>query len=138
MTIGIFGRRAKQETNLPAIPNWWTGSTPEYYIYWALMHYGLRDGIDFTYQSPEMGGRLDKGGAIIDFYIMATEIGINVQSAYWHYSSTTRRAIEAMQKAQLESYGITMVYIDEEDALVNPVFFTGEALRGIDHSLMVF
>lgn len=130
MTLGMG--KVKEAPRLPEVPDWWKGSKPEYYVFLAL----TKLGIGFEYQNPQMGGRLEKGGAVIDFYIPSLSIGINIQSTYWHYTSQSRKSAEAMQRAQLESYGITMVYIDEEDVLRNPWYYTSEALKGNDHSRM--
>ena len=42
-------------------PSNWEGSLPEYVAYQTFIELGLEPGQDFTYQSPLMGGRLDKG-----------------------------------------------------------------------------
>ena len=48
-------------------PPYWPGSVPEYIAYQTFIGLGLEPGEDFTYQSPFMGGRMDKGGTVIDF-----------------------------------------------------------------------
>lgn len=133
MTIGLFGRKTKQETGLPETPEWWPGSKPEYLVYWALLRLGMKD--RFTYQSPALGGRMTKGGAIIDFLIDDLNLAINVTSRYWHYQTTPKRMSDELQRAALEGRGITVIYIDEADALRNPVYYVREALAGKDHSI---
>ena len=62
------------------IPANWAGSVPEYVAYQAFIKLGLEPGRDFTYQSPLMGGRLDKGGFVLDFlFTMPPDLAVNVQ-----------------------------------------------------------
>lgn len=124
-----------KERRVPEPPEWWPGSRPEYYVYWALLSLGKRIDVDFTYQSPQMGGRLAKGGAVIDFlFINPPNLGINVSSRYYHYRTTPQRMRGQMQRAQLEGYGIRLIFIDEEDALSDPRWYVREALEFRDHS----
>lgn len=110
----------------------WTGTAPEYAIYTALKKLG----VDFEFQSSQMGGRLSRGGAILDFYIPDRSLAINIQGLYWHYGSTPRVMNEQLQRAMLESQGIRVIYIDEDAALSNALFYVRDALNGIDHSRM--
>ena len=111
-------------------PGNWLGSEPEWYIFKALtvLH------IDFTYQSSRMGGRLERGGVVLDFLIPGLGIGINVQGTYWHYGDVEKTASDDLQRIALEGQGILIVYIDEEDANRNPIWYTQEALAGKDYS----
>ena len=60
-------------------PNW-PGSVPEYVAYQTFIELGLDPTQDFTYQSPQMGGRMDKGGFILDFmFTNPPDIAVNVQ-----------------------------------------------------------
>jgi very-short-patch-repair endonuclease len=120
----------KTESNIPEPPVEWVGSLPEWNVYWALLRLGYKD--RFTYQSPMMGGRIQKGGAVIDFFVEEMNLAINVQSKYYHMGYT-QRIKDELQKAQLESMGIKVIYIQEEDALRNPLYYVNEALKGIEH-----
>lgn len=115
-------------------PASWEGSKPEYYVYLALIQLGY--GGDFTYQSALAGGRLEYGGAILDFVIPALRLAINVQSTHWHYADPDARRRDAMVRAVAAGQGLRLVYIDEEDVLRDPFYYTAEALAGRDHSLM--
>lgn len=121
---------------VPAPPNAWAGSKPEWNIFWALQQIGLKPDIDFIYQSPQLGGRIVLGGVVLDFFVEKTMTAIEVQSTHYHYTSTAVISNDALQRAQLLSYGIQVIYIDEEDALRNPIYYTKEALAGVDHSLI--
>ena len=71
---------------------------------------------------------------MLDFEIPSLSLGINVQSQYWHYGRPGSLAYDKMQRAALEGMGITMIYIDEEDALASPIWYVQEALKFRDHS----
>ena len=83
-----------------------------------------------------MGGRSERGGIIADFFIPEYNLIINVASVYWHYARPGAIANDQMQRATLESQGIRVIYIDEEDALSNPIYYVKLALQGIDKSRM--
>ena len=112
------------------VPNDWPGTLPEYLVYQVL----TRMQIEFEYQSSQMGGRQERGGAVIDFYIPSLNMGINVASLYWHYSRPSARLADELQREQLEAQGIQMIFIDEEDIYRNANYYVKEALELRDHS----
>lgn len=114
-------------------PEFWLGTIPEYLVYQAL----TRLGVEFDYQSRQMGGRQERGGAVLDFYIPDYNLGINVASIYWHYGRPEQVANDQLQREALEAQGIRIIYIDEADVLRNAFWYVQEALKGIDHSQMV-
>jgi len=129
--------KVREEPRVPEPPDYWHGSRPEWAIYWALMSLGLKEGIDFTYQSAQMGGRLAKGGSVVDFlFYNPPNLAINVQSVYYHYRGAVAQVRGQMQRAQLEGYGLRVIYIEEEDALRNPQWYVQQALKFRDHSRM--
>lgn len=129
--------KIRKEPNLPEVPEDWVGSRPEFYIFWALLSLGKKPDRDFTYQSAQMGGRLERGGAVVDFlFYDPPNLAINVQSTYYHYRTITQQTRGQMQWAQLEGLGLHLIFIDEEDALSNPKYFVQEAMEFRDHSLM--
>lgn len=107
----------------------WLGSLPEYAVFLAL----TRMKVDFEFQSAQMGGRLTKGGAVVDFFIPSLNLALNVQSNYWHYSSAGKIASDKAQRITLEGMGIQVIWIQEEDALRDPFFYVAEALKGREH-----
>lgn len=113
------------------LPANWIGTKPEYAVYLAL----IKIGVAFDYQSSKMGGRLARGGSVIDFWIPSLNLAINVMGEYWHYERGTL-GHDQLQRAALESQGIRVIYIDEKDALTNALYFVQEAIKGIDHSRM--
>ncbi len=114
----------------------WLGTIPEYSVYWALVRLGYIPDVDFIYQSSQLGGRLDKGGAVIDFEIFEPHIALNIQSFYWHYGRPNAIASDLLQRQALEGMGIRVVYIDEDDAIRAPLYYTQQALLGNDFSTM--
>ena len=123
-------------TGQPAeeVPLWWLergGSQPEYWVYRAIVRTGrLEEAGDFTYQLKQFGGRMTRGGAVVDFVIRSPYVGINVQSKYFHNRTTNQRAHDALQRAALEADGLRLEYIQEEEAINNPDNAVREALAG--------
>ena len=118
------------------LPQNWEGSVPEYLTYEALVKAGKRPGFDFTYQSPLMGGRTQKGGVVIDFeFSDPPDLAINVQGVYFHYQfGTETGARDKMVRAQLAGNGVTLVFIDEDDILEDVDYYVEAALRYRDYS----
>jgi len=114
----------------PAPPANFPGNIPEWYIFRALQ--ALK--VDFEFQSSFLGGRQDRGGAVLDFYIPGLNIGINIMSDYWHYNRADNRIADQLIKEMLTAMGLIVIYIDEESALANPIHYVREALAGRDHS----
>jgi hypothetical protein len=119
------------------VPSDWPGSVPEYLVYSSLISkQGKLEGIDFTYQSPLMGGRLDKGGVVIDFlFTDPPDLAINVQGEYYHYGlGATFMQNDIIIRAQMASEGITLIFIDESDILEDVDYYVRQALNYRDHS----
>ena len=117
-------------------PQWWEGSVPEWITYQALEKTGLKAGDDFTYQSPLLGGRIQKGGVVIDFdFTNPPYLAINVQGVYFHYQfGVETRARDEMIRSQLASFGQTLIFIDEDDLYEDADYYVTESLRYKDHS----
>ena len=118
------------------VPQSWEGSIPEYVAYQTFVSLGLEPGQDFTYQSPLMGGRLDKGGLIIDFmFNEPPNLAVNVQGVYYHYElGVENKARDVMARAALAGQNITLVFIDDDDLMRDPEYYCREALNYRDHS----
>ena len=122
----------------PELPPDWERSLPEYLAFTALIKLGKDPGVDFTYQSPLMGGRMTKGGAVIDFeFINPPDLAVNVQGVYYHYEfGVEQKARDIITRAQMAGQGITLVFIDEDDIMQDPEYYVREALNYRDHSRM--
>jgi len=107
-------------------------------VYTALIQLGKQPGLDFVYQSPLMGGRLERGGLVIDFlFINPPDLAINVQGEYFHQQQgSTAIARDKMARAQLAGQGITLIFIDAGDVTADPVRYVRDALNYIDHSFL--
>ena len=117
------------------VPDDWPGSLPEYIAYQTFVELGLEPGHDFTYQSPLMGGRLDKGGLILDFMFPDRNLAVNVQGVYYHYEfGVESKARDTMARAGLAADDITLIFIDDDDLLQDPKYYCREALNYRDHS----
>ena len=122
--------------SLTVVPEGWTGSLPEWQFYASLVELGYEPNEDFTYQSPLMGGRMDKGGLVIDFMFNdPPDLAVNVQGVYYHYEfGVEAKAQDIMAKASLAGQNITLIFIDDDDLMSDPRYYCREALRYRDHS----
>lgn len=112
------------------------GSLEEKMVYQELLRRRYKLGEDFTYQTSFLGGRLDKGGLVIDFlFYNPPGLAINPLGYYYHYlQGVQQRVDDRMSKAVLASFGITLVFIDAEDVHRDVRYYVGEALSFRDHS----
>ena len=117
-------------------PDSWQGSKPEWMFYASLIALGYQPGEDFSYQSPLMGGRLDKGGVIIAFmFNNPPDLAVNVQGVYYHYELGAQiRAQDIFARQSLAGMGITLVFVDEDYLEQDPLGTTREALNYQDSS----
>ena len=117
-------------------PDSWQGSKPEWMFYASLIELGYQPGEDFSYQSPLMGGRLDKGGVIIDFmFNNPPDLAVNVQGVYYHYELGAQiRAQDIFARQSLAGMGITLVFVDEDYLEQDTLGTTREALNYQDSS----
>jgi hypothetical protein len=121
---------------LPAQPLWWPGSDLEWYVYWALtIPLKKKEGVDFTYQAGRFGGRSELGGIALDFLMIdGSGIGIDVFGEHWHYGKAEQLADAVMRRERCRAAGIELIFIDGEDVKRSPLYYTKEALNGVDHS----
>lgn len=119
-----------------AVPPGFLGSLPEFIVFQTLVRIGHIPDVTFVFQNPLSGGRLERGGLIIDFlFLDPPDLAINVQGLFFHYEQgVTVRARDEMARVHLASLGIDLIFIDEDDVNEDPFFFVREALRRVDHS----
>ena len=125
-----------QQIRETSVPEGWEGSLPEWLFYSSLVELGYTEGNDFTYQSSLAGGRLDKGGAIIDFlFYNPPDLAVNVQGVYYHYELGAEiKSRDIFTRQFLAGQGITLIFVDEDDLLQDPVGITQDALNYQDRS----
>ena len=118
------------------VPAGWQGSLPEYVADTTFASIGLRPGQDFIYQSPLLGGRIDKGGLVLDFLFNdPPDLAVNVQGVYYHYEfGVETKARDIIAREGAVGRGLTLIFIDEDDLLRDPEYYCREALRYRDHS----
>jgi len=118
------------------VPSNWEGSIPEYVAYQTFVSLGLEAGQDFVYQSPLMGGRMDKGGFVIDFLFNDPPgLAVNIQGVYYHYElGVEAKARDALARASLAGQNLSLIFIDDDDLLQAPQYYCREALNFRDHS----
>jgi very-short-patch-repair endonuclease len=123
---------------IQSVPQGFEGSVPEYIVLQTLIRLGLKPGVDFVYQSPMLGGRIERGGVVIDFlFNNPPDLAINVQGTYYHQEQGIEViARDRMARAMLAGQGITLVFIDEDDIMREPDRLVRDALRYIDHSFL--
>lgn len=92
-------------------PKEWLGSLPEYLVYLAIGKLGFKEHEDFIYYPNGMG---------IDFYFPLLVLAINIESG----------TMDVIRRAQLQSTGIRMAYIQEAEALQNATYYVKRALKG--------
>ena len=123
------------ESQVVVPPNW-EGSVPEYIANQTFIELGLKPGMDFAYQSPLLGGRMEKGGVVLDFlFNNPPDLAVNVQGVYYHYEfGVEAKARDMMARASLAGQNVTLIFIDDDDLMRDPRFYCREALNYKDHS----
>lgn len=136
--VGLQHSLAARFERYPFPPGWWRGSLPEWILFWAHTKIGLEHGVDFTYQAPFEGGRIQFGGLVLDFLENTVPIAINVNGKFWHYFRGIRGIMRDQQaRYALAGYGYRLVFIDDDQLLRgDPVAILKEALLGIDRSVL--
>lgn len=131
-----IGRELRERAERPVVPSWFSGSFAEWVFYRELTRRGMREGVDFVFQDSQLGGRVELGGIVIDFYFPDRALACNVQGVYWHYQrfGGRNRARDELARQELAGVGITLIFVDEDDLLREPSRYVGLALAGIDLS----
>ena len=112
------------------------GSIEEQMVFEELVRRGYKLGIDFDYQSTVRGGRVDKGGLVVDFlFSNPPGLAINPLGTYFHYAhGVDQRAHDLLSRIVLLQQGITLIFIDDTDLHRDVRYYVGEALQFRDHS----
>jgi len=107
---------------------------PEWAVWWGLLKNGRLPDVDFDYTSVLVGVGISYYSTI-DFLLAKDKLGIEVQGEYWHYGLGSNKEYHDLQRyLYFQAQGIQVVFIDEEDALRDPVYYVAEALAYRDHS----
>ena len=114
-----------------------TTTAPELVVYNSLVRLGYKLDVDFTFQSVQFGGRIERGGQVVDFFFSnPPDLAISVLGEYFHYILRGgSRAHDLAARAQLAGEGVTLIFIDEADLMGSQAeWFVREALQYRDHS----
>lgn len=113
-------------------------SVTEWICYWSLIKIFDPNGPDprtppfdgrwpyFSYQAFFDGGRSGPGGAVIDFMVYAAgtgrmDMGLRIQTEFFHlFASAQRHAYDEDQRNNIESSGLTLIDIYDQDILGDP------------------
>lgn len=125
-----------QERSILEKPVGFPGSLPEYIVYITLIRQGMRPDIDFIFQSRFGGGKIERGGMVIDFmFNNPPNLAINVQGTYYHYEQgSINIAQDLLAREILAGEGISLIFLDEDDIMIDPTFYVREALNFRDYS----
>ena len=125
----------RSEPNVP--PPGFPGSFPEWLTYRELTEYHrLEPGWHFEFQSSRFGGRLRRGGIVVDFvFSVPPGLAFSVLGDYYHfYLRGGTEGADRLARAQLASTGITLIFLEEEDLIRNARHYVAEGLLFRDYS----
>ena len=137
MVTQSFTTTAKgQRRSIPEKPADFQGCMPEYIVFNTLLRIGLKPNVDFEFQARFAGGKIDRGGIVIDFlFFNPPNLAINVQGIYYHYEQgSVNIANDLLARQILAGQGISLIFLDEDDVMADPTFYVREALNGKDYS----
>lgn len=119
--------RPAAETPWPPSPAGWTGSEAEWLIFWAHrpLDRGPAGGL-WDYQAP-LGGDISLAGFAPDFTEYDLDIAIDVNAPG---QADRTRAIRELREIIARAFGVLLVFIDADQALVNPISALRDALNG--------
>ncbi len=91
---------------------------PEWRVYWWLTKHKNEVG-EFDFQSSLMGGRLSRGGLVMDFILLEfiPQLAINVQGEYWHFGSSILATKDRLTKERIIALGMNAINVREQDLL---------------------
>lgn len=111
------------------IPVWFPGSNLEWLVYRWLS----ASNVEFLFQVPIAGGRVEKGGIIADFVLTdrIPPVILRAQGFHWHGESTSSRARDLEQKLVLTDLGFEVVDLRESDLTTNLDYAMRQAIAGL-------
>lgn len=86
------------------------GSLEERIVFKAFVDHDLIPGVDFDFQSSQLGGRGFLGGLVADFIFEYSKVVVQVQS-YWHTITSEHHQRDTDQSLILQSMGYTVLEI---------------------------
>jgi len=107
---------------------------PEWNVFLAHETLKLKEHQDFDRQW--WVGAIGQQAARVDFMEHDVQVAIEIQGLFYHYIGFDGMQVQndMQRKINLEGHGLTVVFIDEDDANADPVYYLAEARAGQDHS----
>jgi len=110
------------------VPQWWSGTKPEWRVFETLLSMGKVPGRDFTY---------DKNTEAVFNFISPPDLAVNVVGMMHSYESgTDGDSVGMLSKQQLLGRGAHLIFIENADLQQDADYYVNEALRYRDHSRM--
>ena len=107
------------------------GSLPEFIVYEFLVFKKKQiENVDFIFQHPLLGGRTEFGGFVLDFFFPLRSEGWRVMGERYHLLQPADRARDLIAEGILESRGIQVIDLWEQDLLVRADYVLELAWRG--------
>lgn len=105
-------------------------SRAEFVVYeYLTINKHQKEGRDFIYQYPVMGGR-SYGGGVLDFYLIAQNMAWPVQGEFFHISKAKDRAKDILQRFRLVEMGMKVVDLYAKDLQERPLYVLNAAWEG--------
>ena len=106
------------------------GTLPERIFYKSLLDRGMREGVDFSFQSSLQGGRLFLGGMVADFILQTRALIVRIQGRKWHTGFEAERR-DDFQRDILENMGYHVLDVFD-DTIYDQWLFDEWLRRHID------
>ena len=90
-------------------------------------------GIIFDFQSSLIGGRVEFGGAVVDFVLIEEGVILRIHGEYWH-TGIIQEAKDREQRTMLENIGYRVVDLQEQDLTTNLDAVMNKAIMGDEMS----
>jgi hypothetical protein len=122
----------QQQSRVPAD---WPGSDAAFIAFESILKQGKRHGVDFTYQPPTQGRRMDMDMEIDFLFSNPPDLAMQVQEGFYtHHSGIETRSRDILNKAQLAGNGVTLIMLEHDKLIQDPDWLISEALQYRDHS----
>ncbi len=93
----------------------------------------IERGIAFDFQSSLLGGRVEFGGAVVDFILIEEGVILRIFGEYWH-TGIIQEAKDREQRTMLENIGYRVVDLQEQDLTTNLDAVMEKAIMGDEMS----
>lgn len=97
-------------------------SRTEGYIFWSFLALGMVENVDFSYQSPLVGGMHELGGAVVDFivYQKPMNLGLRIVTYQWHHAQGSEKAERDFEQKSSLTDMIKVIDLYEQHFINDP------------------